>query len=125
MLLTAWSRSVLSDNKTGPNGFLHSHSVSIILYLLLDDERAVKICNIINCRKRGFSVTMQQNTKHKIYKNKINLTLTEAIEWVGVAGLLNCFLPAPSGALSSLSSLLAAVMSDGGAGGGVSPGQIL
>ena len=68
---------------------------------------------------------MQQNTKHKIYKNKINLTLTEAIEWVGVAGLLNCFLPAPSGALSSLSSLLAAVMSDGGAGGGVSPGQIL
>ena len=67
-----------------------------------------------------------QQKKNKIYKNTIYLTLTEAIEQVG-AGLFGCFLPAPGRALSaSLSSLL--VLSDGGAGGaggGVSPGQIL
>ena len=65
--------------------------------------------------------------KHNLQKNTIYLTLTEAIEQVGAAGLLGCFLPAPGRALSaSLSSLL--VLSDGGAGGaggGVSPGQIL
>ena len=81
LLFTVCNRSVLSDTKMGPFGFL----TSIILYLLLD-ERAFKICKIINCRSSfllKWDKKMSNATKKKQNLQKHNLSHLDWGHWTG------------------------------------------